>query len=182
MLFKSTDIPSVASTPATNNTRLKYVSKYRIYPIAKLLCRSTNGIPFLRASAEWFLMCLPISLNMNMSSQGTFAVCNNRNISSDNEANVCSTENNYSLTTFSAQAEVFNPKIMGKAKFNKNKKARRTQTRKDLRKSGNPHNVPKKESNQKKQNKSSRYTHQSSIEYVHQSLLEHIYPASIGIC
>lgn len=115
---------------------------------------------------------------MNMSSQGTFAVCNNRNIN-NNEVNVCSTENNYSLPTFSVQTEVFNPKIVGKAKFNKNKKARRTQTRKDLRKGGNPHNVPKRESNQKKQNIPSRYTHQSDVEFVHQSLLEHVYPASI---
>ena len=78
-----------------------------------------------------------------MSSQGTFAVCNNRDISNDNEANICSTENNYSSSNFSVQSEIYNQKEIGRNKFKKNRQSRRTERLKNMRKNGNVKNVPK---------------------------------------
>lgn len=135
----------------------------------------------MRVSAEWFLVCLPIQLNVNMSSQGTFPACNNRSVSNDNEANACSTEKSDSFSTFSVQSEIHNPKQKGKDKYRKNRQSRRTERLKNMRKNGNVNNVPKVDVPKKVQNsdKFSKYHHQSGVEFVEQSLLEHVYPASV---
>lgn len=108
---------------------------------------------------------------MKMSSQGTFSACNNSNVNNNREVYVSSTEKFYSSITV-PQSEIFNPKQAHHAKFAKNKRARRQEKLKDMRKNGNQSNVPK---SAPKKNP----LLQPKIDYVHQSLVEKLYPASI---
>jgi hypothetical protein len=130
---------------------------------------------------------------MKMSSQGTSVACKS-NVNNNREVYVSSAEKYYSTITsvdgvprhffwvkdslilggspFVPQSETFNSKQACRAKFAKNKRARRQEKLKDMRKGGNQSNVPK--SALKKSPLS-----QPQIDYVHQSLVEKLYPASI---
>jgi hypothetical protein len=135
---------------------------------AKLLCRSTIGFPILRASRELVPLCLSFSIFMKMSSQGTSVACKS-NVNNNREVYVSSAEKYYSTTT---SVKTFNSKQARRAKFAKNKRARRQEKLKNMRKGGNQSNVPK--SAPKKS-----ALPQPQIDYVHQSLVEKLYPASI---
>jgi hypothetical protein len=104
-----------------------------------------------------------------MSSQGTFVACNNSIVNTSKEVYVSSTEKNNSFTP---QSEVFNPKPVSRKKFAKNKRARRVEKLKNMRKNGNVNNIPKKALNQSTSS-------QPKVDYVHQSLVQSIYPASV---
>ena len=131
---------------------------------------------------------------MKMSSQGTSVACNNSIVNNHREVYVSSTEKFYSSITsvdgvpkhffwvkdslalgnspFVPQSEIFNPKQARHTKFAKNKRARRQEKLKNMRKNGNQNSVPK--SAPKKS-----LPPQSKIDYVHQSLVEKLYPASV---
>lgn len=157
------------------------------------MCRSTIGLPILRAARELVPLCLSLSILMKMSSQGTSVAFNNSIVSNNREACVCSTEKFYSsipsasaatcgaghctnscacAKTYVPQSETFNAKQASQNKFSKNKRARRQDKLKNMRKNGNTNNVPKKDP---KKGSSSK----SHVDFVHQSLVEKLYPASI---
>jgi hypothetical protein len=127
---------------------------------------------------------------MKMSSHGTIIAPSNVDF---DEVTVRSTEQSYSLTApgsavlqhrpgdpgsllpgcspFTPQSEIScGPKQACRAKFSKNKHARREQKIKDMRKNGNINNVPKKVFKPHSSTK---------VDFVHQSLVEYIYPSSI---
>jgi len=158
------------------------------------LCRSTIGLPILRASRELVPLCLSLSILMEMSSQGTSVACNNSIVNNNREVYVSSTEKFYSSinsvdgvpkhffwvkdslalgnSPYIPQSEIFNPKQARYKKFAKNERARRQEKLKNMRKNGNQDNVPK--SAPKKSPPP-----QPNVDFVHQSLVEKLYPASI---
>jgi hypothetical protein len=131
---------------------------------------------------------------MKMSSQGTSVACNNSIVNNNREVYVSSTEKFYSSITsvdgvpkhffwvkdslalgkspYIPQSEIFNPKQARSRKFAKNKRARRQEKLKNMRKNGNQSDVPKSAFEKSP-------PLQPNVDFVHQSLVEKLYPASI---
>jgi len=129
-----------------------------------------------------------------MSSQGTSVACKQSIVNNNREVYVSSMEKFYSTITsvdcvpkhfhwvkdslalgnspYIPQSEIFDSKQINKRKFTKNKRARRREKLKNLRKNGNQNNVPKGTS-------SVRPLQPPNVDFVHQSLVEKLYPSSV---
>jgi ABC-type oligopeptide transport system ATPase subunit len=168
-----TDVLSVPPLPAANNTCLKYVSKFilLIEWWSKAFVSKHNWITNFAGLSRIGSSVLVAFNFMKMSSQGTSVACNNSNVNNNREVYVSSTEKFYSSITV-PQSEILNSKQTRHIKFAKNKRARRQEKLKNMRKNGNQSNVPKSDL------KKSPLL-QPKIDYVHQSLVEKLYPASI---
>ena len=118
---------------------------------------------------DWFLFACRIYFLMNMSSLGTSTTCNNSINVSQSEDVGRSTETLYS--DFKPQSEIYDSKKSAKAKFAKNKQAKRKEKLKDARRN-NTANIPPK-------NPPTTVYLKNGVEYVEQSLVEHLYPSSI---
>ncbi len=108
-----------------------------------------------------------------MTSNGTFAACNNSITVNNKEDSVCSTENNYSYVP---QSEMFNPKTNARAKFQQKCRAKRKSKIKQMRQNGNVNNISK---DPLKPKKGEIVPTNDSADFVHQSLMEHIYPTAL---
>lgn len=113
--------------------------------------------------------CLSLLFLMKMSSHGTFNAIQN-NEATSKEGLVAPMGVQYSL-----QSEVCDPKTNSRAKFAKNKSARRRNKMKAMRANGKTE-VPKAPPVPRS---GKIEVTNDSCDYVHQSLLEHIYPPSI---
>ncbi len=127
----------------------------------------------LRAAADWFHFACRFLYFMIMTSNGTSAVLNNSITVTNKGDSVRSTEKSYS---FLPQTDIYNPKTNARAKFQKNKRAKRKDKIKRIRQNGNKQNVPK---DPPTPTSGEIVITNDAADYVHQSLLEHIYPSSL---